>query len=220
MCDKSVATLPSSKVCTKCGVDKPLNEYSPSEGCKYGRRPDCKSCRAKHIANKRANDPDFHERELAIKRDCYRNDSEYRSHSCAKGAARRAAKLGCEGSHDALDRQVVFDVHGEHCRYCGVSEEEHIEKTGSRLSLDHVVPLVNGGSNDASNLAPCCRSCNSAKRNKSLSQFLDEIGADPALERYIRFTCSLVPAIRASMEGGSEVDIESMSSTQRVDDSI
>ena len=42
---------------------------------------------------------------------------------------------------------------GARCRYCG----------GVATTIDHVVPLVRGGSNHEGNLAPACRTCNSSK---------------------------------------------------------
>lgn len=46
----------------------------------------------------------------------------------------------------------------EDCFYCG--------NTGG--AIDHLVPRSKGGSDDISNLVPCCKSCNSSKSNKSL----------------------------------------------------
>ena len=40
------------------------------------------------------------------------------------------------------------------CTYCGAAD---------RLSLDHLVPRLAGGPDDANNLIPACRSCNSSK---------------------------------------------------------
>lgn len=38
-------------------------------------------------------------------------------------------------------------------------------------SVDHVIPLVRGGTNYEGNLAPCCRPCNSSKHVKLLIEF-------------------------------------------------
>ena len=40
------------------------------------------------------------------------------------------------------------------CVYCG---------TADKLSVDHLVPRLAGGPDDANNLVPACRSCNSSK---------------------------------------------------------
>jgi len=38
-------------------------------------------------------------------------------------------------------------------------------------TVDHVVPLIHGGTNYLDNLVPCCRPCNSSKGTKSLSEW-------------------------------------------------
>lgn len=48
------------------------------------------------------------------------------------------------------------------CAYCGENSEE--------LTKDHFVALSNGGEFSINNIIPCCRSCNSIKRN---SDFFD-----------------------------------------------
>ncbi|MEE2657638.1 MAG: HNH endonuclease signature motif containing protein [Candidatus Latescibacterota bacterium] len=45
------------------------------------------------------------------------------------------------------------------CHYC----EQHF--TTSALTMDHVVPIVRGGTSSKSNVVPCCKECNSQKRD-------------------------------------------------------
>lgn len=49
-----------------------------------------------------------------------------------------------------------------HCRYCG--------EPGAQTQ-DHVIPLSKGGHHTAPNVAPACRSCNSRKGNRVLSEW-------------------------------------------------
>lgn len=51
-------------------------------------------------------------------------------------------------------RQEVFERDGHRCRHCGTRE---------RLSVDHIVAEVLGGSDDMENLQTLCRPCNSRK---------------------------------------------------------
>lgn len=50
--------------------------------------------------------------------------------------------------------RAVWDRDGWLCQDCG---------TNKNLSVDHIVPVVNGGSNDMSNLQTLCIPCNSSK---------------------------------------------------------
>jgi len=49
------------------------------------------------------------------------------------------------------------------------------------ITLDHVHSLSDKGSNSETNLVTCCRSCNSSKQDKTLTQF-----AGPETVKYIR----------------------------------
>lgn len=48
------------------------------------------------------------------------------------------------------------------CVYCGSRE---------KLTLDHVIPHNDGGSNEADNLVTCCHECNCSRGKKSLRAF-------------------------------------------------
>ena len=50
----------------------------------------------------------------------------------------------------------VFSVLGNKCLYCGRPAD----------TLDHVIPIAWGGTNDAENMQPICRNCNSKKGGK------------------------------------------------------
>jgi len=61
-------------------------------------------------------------------------------------------------------RNAVFERDGYRCTYCGedVANEPH---------CDHIVPLLQGGSNDLQNLTTACRRCNSSKAGRSLEEW-------------------------------------------------
>lgn len=58
-------------------------------------------------------------------------------------------------------RENVFRQDDYHCRYCG----EFLEP-GQR-TIDHIIPVSRGGTDAVENLCCCCRSCNSAKRDRT-----------------------------------------------------
>tara|TARA_R100000655_G_scaffold109140_1_gene162831 strand:+ start:3982 stop:4374 length:393 start_codon:yes stop_codon:yes gene_type:complete len=57
----------------------------------------------------------------------------------------------------------ILSSHIKGCFYCGKETEN--------LCIDHFIPKSNGGSDHISNLMNSCRSCNSAKSNRSLEEF-------------------------------------------------
>jgi 5-methylcytosine-specific restriction endonuclease McrA len=48
------------------------------------------------------------------------------------------------------------DRYGWQCHVCG----KQLEPTAACTTLDHVIPIGQGGTNDINNLQPACRDCN------------------------------------------------------------
>ena len=65
------------------------------------------------------------------------------------------------------DRLEVYRRDDYRCQYC-------LKKFESRdgLSIDHLVPVMGEGMHDIRNYVTCCRSCNSRKKDKPLSEFI------------------------------------------------
>lgn len=80
---------------------------------------------------------------------------------------RRARQLQAEGSHTSEELKSLWKQQGGRCVYCGC------KLTTKYRHLDHVIPLSRGGTNWISNLAWACPSCNSAKGNKLLEEWLN-----------------------------------------------
>ncbi|MGI0491694.1 HNH endonuclease [Alkalinema pantanalense CENA528] len=57
-------------------------------------------------------------------------------------------------------RQYVLDRDNHQCKSCGKTSPH------TKLEIDHIIPLANGGSNDLSNLQTLCRTCNAQKRDR------------------------------------------------------
>lgn len=76
----------------------------------------------------------------------------------AKNQKRRTAKISAGPSFTKSDWQRYLDLFGERCLACG---------SDSKLTVDHVVPLVKGGSNTIENLQGLCQPCNSSKGAKT-----------------------------------------------------
>jgi 5-methylcytosine-specific restriction endonuclease McrA len=71
---------------------------------------------------------------------------------------RRARKRGNGGTHTANDINDILKLQKGKCAYCkarlGKSNERHV---------DHIIPLIEGGTNDRRNLQILCRPCNLEK---------------------------------------------------------
>jgi len=75
-------------------------------------------------------------------------------------------------------RQAIYNRDGFCCAYCGASAED-----GTLLTLDHVLAVELGGTNDPTNLVTACFSCNSAKQDKTTREwflYLRDGGTDTA----------------------------------------
>ena len=55
-------------------------------------------------------------------------------------------------------RSLVWDMTDGRCAYCGVQTNPFRDFT-----VDHIMPRCQGGTDDLTNLLPCCAACNSAK---------------------------------------------------------
>ena len=66
-------------------------------------------------------------------------------------------------------REKVWNKHNQHCGYCGKVIDY------KDMQIDHIIPKVNNGTNDISNLMPSCRRCNHYKHCRTLEEFRELI---------------------------------------------
>lgn len=69
-------------------------------------------------------------------------------------------------------RRLVYQRDQFRCAYCGLSSSARRENSESSskqslLSVDHVIPHVNGGETVEHNLVTCCKKCNREKNNRT-----------------------------------------------------
>lgn len=82
---------------------------------------------------------------------------------------RRARERLASGTHTSKDIKNLFTLQRGKCAVCRVSIEKGYH-------VDHIVALVNGGSNDKYNLQLLCAHCNCTKRSKDPIEFMNENG--------------------------------------------
>lgn len=136
-----------TKKCPKCEEHKPLTEFY------CGNRTYCKSC----------------ERTAANERMHQYNKTLRGKASQALQTSRKTIRRNSYHVKDDLtvDQIVeVFDFFDSTCAYC----EQSI--TG-KVSIDHIIPLKNGGANTQSNIVVSCISCNTKKSDKEIAERFD-----------------------------------------------
>lgn len=68
--------------------------------------------------------------------------------------------------------------YGLRCTYCCTPYEEWQYNRPSSPTVDHIVAVASGGSNEPGNLTICCHSCNMRKGDRGLAAFFEDIGID------------------------------------------
>lgn len=74
---------------------------------------------------------------------------------------RRAREFNAEGFFTHQEWQDMKKSHNYRCAIC---------KCDKKLTVDHIIPLSKGGTNNKNNIQPLCGSCNSRKSNKFTSK--------------------------------------------------
>ena len=88
----------------------------------------------------------------------------WRSNNPAKRAEmklRRRARIARNPAHEVSD-DFLQRLYGLPCVACG-SEDN--------ISADHIIPVARGGEHSESNLQPLCGSCNSSKRDLTMTEW-------------------------------------------------
>lgn len=78
---------------------------------------------------------------------------------------RRVLKLGSGGSHSLKEWETLILQYNKTCPCCNQKEPD------IKLTVDHVIPLTKGGSDNIENIQPLCKSCNSRKNNRLIPRF-------------------------------------------------
>lgn len=72
-------------------------------------------------------------------------------------------------------RKAIYARDNHTCAYCG--------ETGKRLSLDHIVPACNGGTNHETNLTTACETCNKSRQATPFEMHMKRVAGRDAIRR-------------------------------------
>jgi hypothetical protein len=79
---------------------------------------------------------------------------------------RRARIAGNGGNYTAKQWKLVCDFYGNKCLRCGATDK--------KMTVDHVLPTLLGGTSNIDNLQPLCLSCNCSKHAAHIDYRFDK----------------------------------------------
>jgi 5-methylcytosine-specific restriction endonuclease McrA len=177
------------KVCRRCHTEKPTSSFSQSAQNRDGLQSYCRECGKQIAAERRHNNPDVHNayvraynkrhpphvnkeqrrrwREsnrmhLKAYYSAYqkKNRHAYAEHTRVRFHRQR----GNGGSYTHEEWIVLCEQFAYQCACCGAK---------AKLTVDHIVPVIKGGTSDISNLQPLCHLCNSKKGSQIIDYRTD-----------------------------------------------
>ena len=192
----------AAKKCSKCGEEKPLEQFHKQKECKDGRRPDCKSCfyaaaKARIKPGERAwRGKLYRQRHPEANREYYeKNKARIIPQQVEYNRRNKEAYLAkMRAWRKANPEKVQVWVRNRRAKLKGLSGSHTIEDIHALMKsqkgrcvycrcdirkafqVDHIVPVSAGGSNGRSNLQLLCKPCNLDKRAKDPIEYQRERG--------------------------------------------
>lgn len=90
----------------------------------------------------------------------------------SKNHKKLTKKIGWKKHRIVKKNHVVFLIKRDGCKcgYCFREINKH------HLTIDHIVPLAQGGSDSLVNKILCCRKCNELKGDMTVDEWLEYLG--------------------------------------------
>lgn len=140
--------MANTRICKDCHTEYPLNKehfgHQPNGNFRYS----CRKCMADRTRQHYKDKPQFQAARIEARRE--RNE--------AVGAISKA--------EETKIIQTLIRRDGQICFYCKTPVT-----FWDRAGLDHMTPLVKGGTNELSNFALACSKCNGEKHNKTVNEY-------------------------------------------------
>jgi hypothetical protein len=163
------------KKCSACEKEFPSTpEYFHLNKRKQdGLDIECKPCKSKRCKEYRLANPDRDQWQKFMYRDANRESIREKgrayaiAHRAEHNASHRKRMANLEqngGTLTARDIQNQHDQQKGKCYWC--------HKKLEKYHVDHVIPIIRGGSNDPSNIVIACPFCNISKGSKTVEEWL------------------------------------------------
>lgn len=175
-----------TKTCRKCNQTLPSTEF-------YAKENRCKACAKAYAKAWAKANPDKikkswkkqnkkrwvdqkQDKEYMLKKAIYRQENSAKRVAAAKAwnqANRERYTLHVANSH--IKRKIaknaktykILDkefrkLYSSSCAFCGSKD---------KITMDHIIPISRSGNHSIGNLQPLCRSCNSSKKSRFISEY-------------------------------------------------
>jgi HNH endonuclease len=150
-------TLPTEKQCSVCKETKPANEFYGTDRNPSGLYSRCKDCHNQRAAPGQARYRQVNE--AKVREWLNRWEVQNRDARRAINHKRRARERQVESTFTREQWAALKAAYSNRCAYCG--------KPSKRLTIDHVIPLSQGGPHMVQNIVPACKPCNSGKKDRA-----------------------------------------------------
>jgi hypothetical protein len=157
----------TTKICSKCGIEKELSEFYKNKTRKDGYHNWCKKCHDEHEKQKYLNNPEK-------KRQIYKNWELNNPLKNLIGGCRSRAKINniiCDSPEDLYEHlKPIYDI-GK-CEFCNNDLKSFVGtgkgKQVNSYSIDQIIPCKGY---IVGNVAILCLNCNMKKRNNTYEDF-------------------------------------------------
>lgn len=167
------------KTCRLCQQSLPTSEFYKSKANRDGLGAYCRKCNAQKVREWAERNPDRHQaivkksnasqrHNIAAHHKAHRQQLNARSRQFQREHPERYAeytrmrmhrKRSNGGKYTKDEWNALCAKYGNRCACCGCD---------GKLTVDHIVPVVHGGSNSIDNIQPLCALCNSKKGTRTI----------------------------------------------------
>lgn len=155
------------KVCSKCHVARPIVQFVRSRNRPDGRHPSCRPCTRRYyeangerIRSKMREYRERHREEIGLRQKDYQRRRFF---------WKTASNLRLRSSGNSATMHELAHLWKSQRGLCAITRRR---LTKENAQIDHIIPVIKGGSGDISNLRWVHRDVNYAKRDLTDAEFI------------------------------------------------